>query len=215
MKHPTAMMKGETSMWKRARILSITGVVAAALCCLAPIAGAQSSDSSNGESNIQYVMCVVSIPGPGVGSEFEECSRLTALGLAVDRVFEIGGGFGGTTPINIGVGELRPIVIRKNTDVASVDLFKFAVNGNSIGEVELLAQQKRKRWRSLLTTLEVKLDRAFVKSMSFNEEQLLENVELVFTKIQVTVFDRDESGNLLGLRVFCWDAVNNVSGCSL
>lgn len=214
MKHTIAMMKGETSMWQRAKILSITGVVAAVLCCLSPTAGAQSPNSGTGKSNLQYVMCVESIPGPGVGSDFEGCSRLTALGLAVDREFEMGG-FDGTTPINIGVGELRPIVISKSTDVASVDLFKFAVNGNSIGEVELLAQQKRKGWRRLLTTLEVKLDRAFVKSMSFDEEQLQENVELVFTKIQVTVFERDESGDLLGLRVFCWDAVNNVSGCSL
>jgi type VI protein secretion system component Hcp len=213
-KRRMGMMKGETSMWQRARFLGITYVMGAALCSFAAVAGAQSNHSGTDESRLQYVMCVELIPGPGVGSEFEECSRLTALGLAVDREDEMGEA-GGTELINIGIGELRPVVVRKSTDVASVDLFKFAINGNSIGEVELFAQEKRRGWRSLLTTLEVKLGRTFVKSMSFDEEQLEENVELLFTKIQVTVFERDDSGDIVGLRVFCWDTVTNIPGCSL
>jgi type VI protein secretion system component Hcp len=205
---------GESIMCQRAKILSIISVVAAILFCFTPITGAKSSNSYAGESNFRYVMCAESIPGPGVGSEFVDCSQLTALGLAIDRDFQMGGD-PGTEPINIGVGELRPIVIRKGVDIASVDLFKFALNGNSIGEVELFALQKRRGWPSLLTTLEVKLDRVFVKSMSFDEKRLMENVELVFTKIQLTFFERDRSGDLLGSQVFCWDVIDSVSNCSL
>jgi hypothetical protein len=51
--------------------------------------------------------------------------------------------------------------------------------------------------------------------MSFDEEQLEESVELLFTKIQVTVFERDDSGDIVGMRVFCWDTVTNTPGCSL
>jgi type VI protein secretion system component Hcp len=204
----------ETSMRERARVLSVTGVAAAALCSLVTVAGAQSLQPGVDESRLQYVMCMETIPGPGVGSEFEECSRLSALGLGVDREFGMGD-IGGGLPINIGVGVLRSIVVRKSMDVASVDLFKFSLNGNSIGQVEMFAQEKRKGWRSLLTTLEVKLDRAFVRSMAFDEEQLAETVEFVYAKIQVTVFDRNDSGDILGLRVFCWDAVTNAPGCSL
>ena len=66
-----------------------------------------------------------------------------------------------------------------------------------------------------LTTLEVKLHRAFVNQMSFDQGRLVENVELVFTKIQLTFFDRDRTGNLVGSRVFCWDILGHVGGCSL
>jgi type VI protein secretion system component Hcp len=213
-KRKMGMMKGEASMWQRARSLSITGVVAAAFCCFASVAGAQGNDSGTDESKLQYVMCVELISGPGVGSEFEECSRLTLLGLAVDREIEMGD-VSGTGLINIGLGELRPVVVRKSTDIASVDLFKYAINGNSIGQVELFAQEKRKGWRRLLTTLEVKLGRTFVKSIYFDEEQLAESMELMFTKIQVTVFDRDENGDILGTQVFCWDTATNAPSCSL
>jgi len=168
-----------------------------------------------GASTAQYVLCMQGFAGPGVGSAYPGCIEVLALGLSVGRELKESGEKGGTADINIGVGELSPVSIQKRTDGISANLFAFAVNGNSFGQAELYLLEQRPGWPKLLPTMEVVLDRSFVKSMSIDPSSRVETLELYFNKIQLKTFGRDANGNETSSSERCWDVITLTPSCSL
>ena len=53
------------------------------------------------------------------------------------------------------------------------------------------------------------------EAMKVAKQGSRETLEIVFVRIQLTFFERDDSGNLIGTQVICWETVNNTPSCSL
>lgn len=90
---------------------------------------------------------------------------------------------GGTADINIGLGELQECTITKSMDMASAKLAQFAVNGVSLGDVEIDFIEGRQSPRCYLR---YKLERCFVKSWSTSgdaDDRPTEEVAFYYNKI--------------------------------
>ena len=195
---------------RRLKMAILMSGTLAAVAVLAIPAAAQTSSES-----LQYVLCIDNVSGPGVGTEFPGCIQVLALGLSVGREIASSSEKGGTEDINIGIGQLSPVSIRKPSDGVSPLLFSYAVNGNSMGDAQLFVLEQRPGWPEFLTTMEVKLARSFVRSLRLDPADRVESVDLYFNKIQLTSFERDTAGNLIFSSERCWDTVKSSSGCSL
>jgi hypothetical protein len=89
---------------------------------------------------------------------------------------------GGTEDINIGVGELQECTISKSMDRATTLLAQHAINGNSLGPVELQFVAAP----GSASYLQYKLDRAFVKSWSTSgdaDDRPTEEVAFYYNRI--------------------------------
>lgn len=122
---------------------------------------------------------------------------------------------GGTADINIGVGELSPIAIRKPSDGTSALFFKYAITGNSMGDAAVYVLEQREGWSQPLATMEVRLGRSFVQSFELDASNLVENLEIHYNKIQLTTIERDSKGKETFSSEQCWDKVNQQASCSL
>jgi len=161
----------------------------------------------------QYVLCIQHVAGPGAGPGFPECIEISALGLSVGRQMKEPGEKGGTADLNIGVGRISAIAIRKPTDGTSALLFSYAINGNSMGDASVHVLEQRAGWAKPLTTLEVQLGRSFVQSLQLDSAALVENLEIHFNQIQLTTYERDANGAVVHWSEECWDKVSSTS-CS-
>lgn len=164
-------------------------------------------------TNLQYVLCIQNVAGPGAGPGFPGCIEVSALGLSVGRQMKDSGEKGGTEALNIGIGNISAIAIRKPTDGTSALLFSYAINGNTMGDAELYVLEQRDGWSQPLPTLEVQLERSFVQSLQLDAAAPVENLEIYFNKIQLTSYERDASGAAVLWSAECWDKVSSTS-CS-
>ncbi len=83
---------------------------------------------------------LASVPAdPAAGESYDNCKWFVAdsFSFGVEREMKESGEKGGTTDINIGVGELQECTISKGVDMASINLAQFATNGNSPGRSEI------------------------------------------------------------------------------
>jgi len=93
---------------------------------------------------------------------------------------------GSTADINIGVGEIQDVIIKKSFDSASPDLAQFSINGNSLGEVDICLTEGTDTSGNPQCYLHYKLDRAFVKSWSTSgdaDDRPIEEVAFYYNKI--------------------------------
>jgi type VI protein secretion system component Hcp len=189
-----------------------------AICTIATLTAAVTlaipAAAESSASPVQYVLCIDNVAGPGVGMDFKGCIEVLALGLSVEREIKSASEKAGVEDLNIGVGELAPVSIRKLSDGVSPLLFSYAVNGNSMGNAQLFVREQRPGWPTLLTTMEVKLARSFVRSLRLDSADGVESVDLYFNKIQLTSFERDANGSVSFSSQQCWDTVHSTE-CSL
>ena len=165
---------------------------------------------AHGSGAVQYILCLQGISGPGVGKDYPGCSEISALGLKVGREMKESGEKGGTADINIGIGELSPVEIRKPTDGLSATLFSYGLNGNSFGSADIYVLEQRESWTNPLTTLEVHLDRTFVQSLELDSNSLSEIVLFYFNEIEVKSYTRGKTGSVLASSERCWDKTKSI-----
>lgn len=126
-----------------------------------------------------------------------------SFSFGVEREMKESGEKGGTTDINIGVGELQECTAGKSMDAASSLLAQFAINGNSPGTAEIdfvevggggdaeatalaFDQAHAEQADEPICYLKYKLDRTFVKSWSISgdaDDRPTEEVAFYYNKI--------------------------------
>ena len=147
-------------------------------------------------------MIFVMIPGMGddsiktEGYDSGDWFIADSFSFGVEREMKESGEKGGTTDINIGVGELQECTVSKSMDMASMDLAQFAINGNSPGTAEIdfvevagggdSAPSPEVQDEALATLADVELERAFIKSWSISgdaDDRPTEEVAFYYNKI--------------------------------
>lgn len=141
-------------------------------------------------------MIFVAIPGLGDDSidteGYDDGTWFVAdsFSFGVEREMKESGEKGGTTDINIGVGELQECSISKSMDWASTRLCQLAINGNSPGGCEInfveVASGDGIGDAVPYCYLKYKLDRCFVKSWSTSgdaDDRPTEEVAFYYNKI--------------------------------
>ena len=119
------------------------------------------------EANAAIYVKIPGLQGDVTTKGYEGYFTADSFSFGVEREMKESGEKGGTADINIGVGELQECTISKSLDSASAKLAQFAINGNSLGIVEIEFVEVGEGEDSKATTyLKYKLDRAFVKSWS-------------------------------------------------
>lgn len=122
-------------------------------------------------------------------------------------------GKGGTSDINIGLGELQPCSISKSMDTASAYLARKAISGSSCNTADIcfveaitLDNNERKN----VCYLHYKLYNVFIKSWTTTgdgDDRPTEDVELWYNKIAFIYF-ATEDGKSFGAGHYCkWDQV--------
>jgi type VI secretion system Hcp family effector len=136
-----------------------------------------------------------------------------SFSFGVEREMRESGEKGGTEDINIGVGELQEVTISKSMDMASTALAQFAMNGNSVGTVEIAfveiggAGGEGKP----VTYLRYQLERAFVKSWSTSgdaDDRPTEEVAFYYNRIAFT-YSHTTDGKTMESSSAGWDKVMN------
>ena len=128
----------------------------------------------------------------------------------VDRDLGQTGEKAGTKDINLGVGELKEISVLKSLDSSSAQLAQHSVDGNSLGTVEI--HRCDAGGKGMLCSLEVKIDRAFVKSWSISgdaDDRPTEKVSLVYNKFGMTSYSFDGKLNKETGKT-SWDVTKNT-----
>jgi len=175
-----------------------------ALCALATAAAALLFAASAG------AMILVQVPnlkGSSSVPGYEGWFVADSFSFGVEREMTESGAKGGTSNINIGVGELQECTISKSLDNTSAALAQFAINGNSPGLVQiafLTVIDGRPR-----EYLRYKLENAFVKNWSTSadaDDRPTEDVAFYFNKIAFQYTDAGKGGtSSMG-----WDLVKNA-----
>lgn len=133
-----------------------------------------------------------------------------SFSFGVDRVLKETGEKGGTEDINIGVGELRPIVVTKRLDDVSGRLAQTAINGNSVGTAEFDFVTMDAGAGKPVVYLKYKLARCFVTSWSTSgdaDNPPSEEVAFYYNKI---AFQYRAPGASSPSDAMSWDHVKNV-----
>jgi len=157
-----------------------------------------------GAAHATMLMKVSSLPpGDATLPGYQGWTSLTSMQFSIDRNLTDSGPKGGTEDINIGVGEIDRFHLTKAMGAGSTELFLFAINGNSLGTVDLRIVTPGVK--SSVPTAAWRLDRAFVTSysMSSTNGAPVEEFSLYFNRIAfATVVDGIIS-------VKGWDLVTN------
>ncbi|MEN1678603.1 MAG: type VI secretion system tube protein Hcp [Planctomycetota bacterium] len=114
-----------------------------------------------------------------------------SFSFGVEREMKESGEKGGTSDMNIGVGELQECSITKSMDWASTRLCQLAINGNSPGGCEINFVEVAHGGSGIgdakpYCYLKYKLDRCFVKSWSTSgdaDDRPTEEVSFYYNKI--------------------------------
>lgn len=162
-----------------------------------------------------YVFCNASIVGTGAPQNYQGCLSATAVGFGVGRDDIRDSSKAGTQDINIGVGKFSSLTIEKATDVASAELFKFAVTGVALGRTTLYALEEDPDSSEAREVMEITLNNPNIKSMHLDPKTLSERLELQLDKIQIRIFAHDASGQTSATGVFCWDSIKNKTCTNL
>ena len=131
-----------------------------------------------------------------------------SFSFGVEREMKESGEKGGTSDINIGIGELQEVSISRSLDAASSHLAQFAINGNSIGTLDIAFVQTTGDDEPV-TYLRYRLDRCFVKSWSTSADagdRPTEYVTFYYNKIAFTYVSTTKAASYSA----GWDRVKNV-----
>lgn len=105
-----------------------------------------------------------------------------SFSFGIEREMKESGEKGGTTDINIGVGELQECTISKSMDTASTQLAQFAINGNSPGNAQICVTNDT----APVCALEIELEKVYVTSWSTAgdaDDRPTEEVAFYYNKI--------------------------------
>lgn len=163
----------------------------------------------------QILMKIPGIDGNSILPGYEKWIELDSLSVSVERESRESGEKGGTEDLNIGVGELTGVQVSKSMDRASAKLFQFAINGNSLGVVEIhfLTTLGKSPDTRLAPYLIYKLDRTFVQSIGSSgdaDDRPTEEVAFYYNKIAFVFYPFDDKGNLTSGQLMAWDNVRNI-----
>ena len=175
------------------------------LCCIAvALAFASASEA-------EILMEIPGIKGTSERDGYEGWIPVLALSGGVDRDLAESGEKGGTEDINIGVGELGTVSISRESDTSTPSLWLSAINGNSIGTVEIHQLAQLGADSKFVPVAKWKLDRAFVKSLNFETDTFSrgsEELEFFFNKIAFGIRGIDGDGRSENV-IKGWDNVRN------
>lgn len=167
-------------------------------------------------------MIFVQIPGMGdssiqtKGYEGGDWFIADSFSFGVEREMKESGEKGGTTDINIGVGELQECTISKSMDMASMDLAQFAINGNSPGQavidfVEVAGGGDGDS--KPICYLRYKLERCFIKSWSTSgdaDDRPTEEVAFYYNKIASRYASTTDGKKFQFSTTMAWDNTKHV-----
>ncbi|MGI9565798.1 MAG: type VI secretion system tube protein Hcp [Nitrosopumilus sp.] len=140
------------------------------------------------DANAAIYVKIPGLQGDVTTKGYEGYFAADSFSFGVEREMKESGEKGGTADINIGVGELQECTISKSLDSASAKLAQFAVNGNSLGTVEIEFAKTGEDNGEPTTYLKYKLDRAFVKNWSTSgdaDDRPTEEVAFYYNDITV------------------------------
>ena len=109
-----------------------------------------------------------------------------SFSFGIEREMKESGEKGGTTDINIGVGELQECTITKSMDVVSTKLAQFAINGNSPGSAQICVTNERDSSSGTACALRIELEKVRVTSWSTSgdaDDRPTEEVAFYYNKI--------------------------------
>jgi type VI secretion system secreted protein Hcp len=147
-------------------------------------------------ANAAIYLKIPDIPGDVTAQGFERTIELDSFAFGVDRENKRSGEKGGTEDINIGVGELQEVIIKKKLDSSSAKLAQFAINGNSLGTAEIFFVEVAGSENPPMPYLQYKLDRVFIKSWSTSgdaDSRPTEEVAFYYNKIAFSYMPQGQS----------------------
>lgn len=149
---------------------------------------------------------------PGVGGDIaqgpdgnRDWFLADSFSFGVEREMKESGEKGGTTDINIGVGELQECTISKSMDSVSPALAQAAVDGKTLGSCEICFADPVPDGRPQCY-LHYVMERCYVKSWSTSgdaDDRPTEEVAFYFNKI---AFGYDDAGRIKSMS---WDQEGN------
>ena len=157
---------------------------------------------------IEGVMGDVQGPGPAENGKWFIADSFS---FGVEREMKESGEKGGTTDINIGVGELQEIEVTKSFGLATAKLAQFAANGRTLGSCDVCFTEGNDASGKPICYLRYKLDRVFVKSWSINgqgDDRPTEEVSFYYNKIAFAYAATDDDGNV-SEQTMDWDNERN------
>jgi type VI secretion system secreted protein Hcp len=168
-------------------------------------------------------MIFVKIPGMGdhsiqnEGYGEGEWFIADSFAFGVEREMKESGEKGGTTDINIGVGELQECTISKSMDSCSMLLAQYAINGNSPGQAEInfveIAGGGASGDGKPVCFLKYKLDRCFIKSWSTSgdaDDRPTEEVAFYYNKIAAKYVRTDDGKEFKDGGEMAWDNTKQI-----
>lgn len=151
------------------------------------------------------------------GFEKTEWFMADSFSFGVERELKESGEKGGTTDVNLGVGELQECSISKSMDSASMYLAQAAIQGVSLGDAEICfaeiaSEEEGFSGSGVRVYLAYKLSRCMVKAWSTSgdaDDRPTEEVSFLYNKIGAIYAPHDGknwvgSGHYMG-----WDNVVN------
>ena len=140
-----------------------------------------------------------------------------SFSFGIERELKESGEKGGTTDINLGVGEMQECSISKSMDRASADLAQAAIQGASMGDAEIYFVEIVGEAKGVATGVRVyltyKLSRCMVKSWSTSgdaDDRPTEEVAFLFNKIAFAYHAHNgQAWEKSGSRYMGWDNVVN------
>lgn len=139
-----------------------------------------------------------------------------SFSFGVERELKESGEKGGTSDINIGVGELQECSISKSMDIASAYLAQAAIQGNALGDAEIAFVEVAGEQAGVKTGVRIylmyKLQRCFVKSWSTSgdaDDRPTEEVAFLYNKIGFKYAAHDGK-NWTSSHYMGWDNVKNA-----
>lgn len=169
-----------------------------------------------GAADAELLMKVPGIKGTSLIEGYDDGMWIPIFDLntGVSRDLSLSGEKGGTADINIGVGELGTINISKRSDTSTSPLWQAAINGNSIGTVEIHQLAQLDFESPLVPIAKWKLDRTFVSSFNLSADGSFgsESLELYYNKIAFGIRDLfTDPGSKTSARFMGWDNVKNIA----
>lgn len=162
----------------------------------------------------KIVMKIPGVDGDSKLDGYEKWIELDSLSVSVERELRDSGEKGGTEDINIGVGNLGTVNVTKEMDRASAKLFQFAINGNSLGVIEIHFLTSDRDGGKMVPYLIYKLDRGFVQSIGSSasaDDRPTEEVAFYYNKIAFVFYPLDERLQRTQGQVMSWDNVKNTT----
>ena len=169
----------------------------------------------SGAADAELLMKIPGIDGSSRIEGYDDGSwiPLFDLNTGVSRELRESEDKGGTQDINIGIGDLGAVHIGKRSDTSTSALWQAAINGNSIGTVEIHQLAQIDFDAPLVPIAKWKLERTFVSSFDLSADGSFgsESFELYYNKIAFGIADVFSEPGKVSSTFMGWDNVKHVA----